>query len=324
MELDYTFVIRTIGTAGEKYQQLLDSIARLTIKPREVIVVLPEGYSLPPEKLGWERFVYTPKGMIAQRALCLDEIKTEYAIFSDDDWTFEPSIVEKLARPITEGRADVTFPIFASFLPQGWLVRITMALIGTAVPMFFHKKYFSRIRSSGAYSYNPFISDSTQGEFVAESAPGLCFLIKTKDFVQLHFEDEMWLQDTGYAFPDDQVMFYKLHLRGKRIIGIAGLDFIHLDSGSSTPGRKQKFIYARSRNLRIFWHRFIYSRKRDFTGRLIALFSHLWMNFRCNILSVIKILLKKENKDILWISKKGRLDAKEFIKSETYKSLPNI
>ena len=66
--MKYTAVIRTLGTAGDKYQQLLDSLDRQTIKPSEIIVYIAEGYALPKEKIGKERYVYVKKGMVTQRA----------------------------------------------------------------------------------------------------------------------------------------------------------------------------------------------------------------------------------------------------------------
>ena len=38
--MEYSVVIRTLGTAGEKYQQTLNSITSQTIKAKEIIIVL--------------------------------------------------------------------------------------------------------------------------------------------------------------------------------------------------------------------------------------------------------------------------------------------
>ena len=43
-ELSYSVVIRTLGNTGLKYKALLDSIAKQTIHPEEIIVAIPEGY----------------------------------------------------------------------------------------------------------------------------------------------------------------------------------------------------------------------------------------------------------------------------------------
>ena len=53
-EFEYTAVIRTLGTAGEKYQQLLDSLQAQTIAPEARMVYIAEGYPLPKETIGTE------------------------------------------------------------------------------------------------------------------------------------------------------------------------------------------------------------------------------------------------------------------------------
>ena len=80
-EIDYSVIIRTIGKANEKYQKLLDSIAGLEPQPKEVIVVLPEGYALPEQQLGWETFYFSKKGMVAQRTYGLSVCKTKFAYY---------------------------------------------------------------------------------------------------------------------------------------------------------------------------------------------------------------------------------------------------
>lgn len=323
IDFDYSFVIRTVGTAGAKYQALLNAIEHLTIKPREVLIVLPEGYEPPPERLGWERFIYTPKGMIAQRAFCLDEIKTEYALFSDDDWTFEPSLVEKLIIPILEGRADVTFPIFPGLLPQGFLRRFVMASIGSAVPIIFPGRRFTKILSSGSYAYNPHIKKTSKGEFIAETAPGLCFLTSVLHMKELHFEEEMWIDKAKYSWGEDQAMFYKLFLQGKKIVGVAGMDFTHLDAGSSSPERKKNVAYAQGYFRYVFWHRFIYDLRTTPLQRKLAKIHFQWMLLRGRLYSLI-LRLARPNKEIDRYGAKGREDAIIFVNSERYKSLPKI
>ena len=39
--MEYSVAIRTLGTAGEKYQMLLDSLNRQTIMPRKILVYIP-------------------------------------------------------------------------------------------------------------------------------------------------------------------------------------------------------------------------------------------------------------------------------------------
>ena len=67
--MEYTVVIRTLGKAGGKYQKMLDSLKSQTMPPKEIIVYIAEGYDIPKETIGVERYVYVKKGMVAQRAL---------------------------------------------------------------------------------------------------------------------------------------------------------------------------------------------------------------------------------------------------------------
>ena len=62
MTIDYSVIIRTIGKAGEKYQNLLNSIAALVPQPKEVIVVLPEGYDEPAESWDGKHSTILQKG----------------------------------------------------------------------------------------------------------------------------------------------------------------------------------------------------------------------------------------------------------------------
>ena len=99
-EFKYSIAIRTLGTAGEKYVKLLNSIEALTIQPEKLIVVLPEGYSLPEYKIGREKFVFSPKGMIIQRLKALEYITSDFILFCDDDVELETEFVEKLVEPL--------------------------------------------------------------------------------------------------------------------------------------------------------------------------------------------------------------------------------
>ena len=98
--MDYTVVIRTLGTAGEKYRIELDSLMSQTFPPEEIIVYIAEGYTIPDETCSKVQYVYVKKGMIAQRALPFDEVKTEWILFLDDDVYLPPTGVELLFKAV--------------------------------------------------------------------------------------------------------------------------------------------------------------------------------------------------------------------------------
>ena len=64
--IDYSVIIRTTGKADKKYRMLLKAIDQLEPQPKEIIVVLPEGNSLPEEQLGKERYYFCPKDRLDQ------------------------------------------------------------------------------------------------------------------------------------------------------------------------------------------------------------------------------------------------------------------
>ena len=94
--MNYTAVIRTLGTAGEKYQILLDSLNRQTVQPSKILVYIAEGYAIPKETIGKEQYIYVKKGMVAQRALLYHEVDTEFILFLDDDLFLPDNFVEKM------------------------------------------------------------------------------------------------------------------------------------------------------------------------------------------------------------------------------------
>ena len=107
---EYTVVIRTLGKGGEFYQKTLNSLISQTILPKDIIIYIAEGYPLPKETVGIEKYVYVKKGMVAQRALPYNEVKTDYMLFLDDDVYLPPAGVETLYRQLSENKGDVISP----------------------------------------------------------------------------------------------------------------------------------------------------------------------------------------------------------------------
>ena len=68
----------------------MNSLISQTLPPSDIYVYIADGYPIPKETVGVEKYVYVKKGMVAQRALQYDEVDTEYMLFLDDD-VFLPS-----------------------------------------------------------------------------------------------------------------------------------------------------------------------------------------------------------------------------------------
>ena len=218
MKCEYSAVIRTLGLAGDKYMRLLKSLDQQTIKPKEILVVLAEGYDLPPERLGYERYVFSKKGIVSQRSFGAIEAKSEYCLFLDDDLEFEPTMVERLFKPIKNGIADVTFPIIPEMVPKTTKTTILSILTTSAVPMLTNKEgQYTHITKGGGWTYNEKIDFSKENLYEAQTAPGACYLVKTEYARKIKFEEEKWLELTSFSLPDDQINFYKYYKTQKVI-----------------------------------------------------------------------------------------------------------
>lgn len=254
--MQYTAVIRTLGTAGEKYQTLLNSLVAQTIQPSEIIVYIAEGYPIPKETVGVEQYIYVKKGMVAQRALRYDEVHTEWMLFLDDDVYLPADGVELLHKHAIANGADVVSPNTFENHKMGLKTKILNILLGQAVPFKSNYWAYTMLRTGGfGYNNNP-INDF----YWSESNAGPCFLCKKSTFNSIEFEKELWLDKTPYALPEDQVMFYKMHLKGYKVATVFHTGIIHLDAGATVgnmPNRLEKVLYSEVKNQIIFWHKFI-------------------------------------------------------------------
>lgn len=174
--ISYSIAIRTLGKAGKKYQKLLNSITKLNVQPEKIIVVLPEGYKPPVEKIGTECFVYSKKGMIPQRLFALQYITSEYTLFCDDDVELSADFIEKLAEPLKSGRYDCSAgPLLEFFPPKGKKYLLASVLGGACVMLHGKKDTYVRILKTGGWSYNDSIDTSSHRIYKTESLPGTCF-----------------------------------------------------------------------------------------------------------------------------------------------------
>lgn len=320
MRLDYTILIRTLGGGGEKYSKLLKSIEKLHPIPKEVIVMLPEGYKLPEERLGWERFEYCPKGMVKQRAYGIDKVKEgKYILFLDDDLEFESTMVSKLAEPIINQEATVTFPILSELLPQKSSRKILAALSGSAVPMFFNSTgEYIQVLKTGGWLYN---SNIRGGErYYSESLTGACYMATLEASQRLKIEDEFWVERPRFAQWEDQVIAYKYHINGYKIMGLNNIEIEHLDGGSGSKDKTIDINYAAVVNRSIFWHRFIYSLETRNIKKSICLISLIY-NVVSNILITTLVGIVKRDFKRVVKTIKGYIDAYSYIKSRDYKML---
>lgn len=316
--MKYTAVIRTLGKAGEKYQKTLDSLMAQTIRPKAIHVYIAEGYPIPKETVGIEKYIYVKKGMVAQRALPYDDITTDYILFLDDDIFLPPNAIETLFSHLKKEDADLISPDLFPNRFRPFITELVMALSGRSYPRFKDDGWANKMTSTAGFSYIK--HPSLKKTYRSETNNGPCFLIKKQVFINSHFDDESWLDETSYAMGDDAVMFYKFHCLGAKQLTIFDSGIIHLDARSSRNTNKAKIaLSSEHRNRIITWHRFLYSRTDKIYRKLWLVICIFWFSFASLLLSLFRFDVGMFKAKIIGI--KSALD---FIHSKDYKSLPKL
>ena len=320
MDIDYSVIIRTIGKANEKYQKLLDSINRLTPQPKEVIVVLPEGYELPRQKLGWETFCYSKKGMVSQRMYGITVCKTKFALICDDDVNFGSDFVQKLHEPLEQSTGSLSIAPLYSFLPPKGFKTFIGALFGTAVPTVFHKSNYCTILKGAGYSFNRHLKKHKK-YYNTQSAAGTCFYANIDDLKTVKFEAEKWIDMNEYSAIEDTVMFYKAYLMGIKTIVVTNAVYVHEDAKTSTRNNQEVVKYCSAFNMVVFWHRFIYLSQKNAMNRFSAYVCFAYKRICTILYEWFYYILNKNDKQCLVLTKKGMKDAYKYIGSKEYSLL---
>jgi hypothetical protein len=319
MNFSYSVAIRTLGTAGEKYKKLLDSIQEQTIQPEKIVVVLPEGYKLPEYQLGNEEFVFSAKGMMPQRIEALKYITSEYTLFCDDDVEFEELFTKKILNTLRMGEFDcASGPLLDFFPPATPKYAIASVLGGACVMLHGRKNNYVRILNTGGWSYNWSIDLQHHKIYDTDSLPGTCFMVRTEAMKKIHLGKELWAEKTGYSAFEDRIMIGKLAINGYKSCVISDAMYHHNDGKTSTNNLKLEPVYAGAYNHYVFWHRYIYSPERSFVKRY-------WMKICISYyvaMSKFYNKIKYRHSDEVYKTVcKGFADAKIFVKSKEYMAL---
>lgn len=182
-------------------------------------------------------------------------------------------------------------------------------------------KYHIKICSTAGYSINNSIKDNLR---LTQSGSFACFMCKTAIVPSLSLKDELWLDATRYALPDDQVFFYKAYIEGFKLCTCIKPDYRHLDGHiGSDGGRKKQMAYSSGRNYYIFWHRFLFSPQKK---KLKKIWLRLSIGYRIIIFSILFSGYSIMQLDLGYVASyiKGILNGYHFVKSEEYRKLPKL
>lgn len=315
--MEYTAVIRTLGKAGNKYQQLLDSLVRQTCPPKEILVYIAEGYALPQETVGLEKYIYVKKGMMAQRALPYTEVTTEHMLFLDDDMVLAEDQVERMFTLLSEHKADVISPDVFPNSQRPLIPELMMTLSGRMRARRNDRRWGYKVMRTAGYSYN-----KHPGSDVLESQTnsGNCFLCRKASFLSIRLQDETWIDATPYALGDDQIIYYKMFRHGLKVLTWYSHHVQHLDAGLNlTAENKRQLAFSDFRFKTIFWHRFIYKPDKSRASKFLSTLA-IGYTFAFGLM----VSLLKLRFGIFQIKRKAIRDGIRYIKSDEYKGLPPV
>ena len=318
----YSVAIRTLGLAGDKYQQELDSIKNQSIKPEKVIVYLAEGYEPPKETIGKEEIVYVKKGMVAQRALEYREIDSPFILLLDDDVFLQEDSVEKLALGLIEFGGDCIAADTFRNHEMSFVSKVRAIITNWAIP-FYSKKWAIIVQHTGSFFYN---NKPNKDVYLAQSAAGPCSLWNKRALLGIHFHDEIWLDQLGFSYGDDLLFFYKLFVNGGKLLFHYNSGAVHLDSRSSRRSyvRDPEKLRKRARAWFLLWWRTDFDRKDLMLPRRMISFLEFIVKFIYSIfihliVSIFSFSLKPVEYYIL-----GNIDAIKYVKTDEYKIVPGF
>ena len=249
-------------------------------------------------------------------------MKTEYCIFLDDDVYLPPDAIEKMYNELVQNEAQVISPCTFANHTVSWRSKVRSSLLGKEVCRLGDKQWSFKVLRTAGFSYN---NNPTKPVYESQSNAGPCFFCRKEDFLKIAFHEELWLDDAPYAFPEDQVMFYKMYKKGLKVLTSFDAGVVHLDAGStikSSSDRVAKIIFSEYRNKLIFWHRFIFLPESSAILKIWSIFCLSYVYGLQIVKSILKILIGKSiEAKAFW---RGCVSGITYITSREYHSLPRI
>lgn len=276
----YSIAIRTLGTAGEIFRRELESIMWQTVRPERVVVYIAEGYPRPAFTVGNEEYFWVKKGMMAQRIISYNEISSDIILMLDDDVELSPDSAEKLLRALEKNNADcMGADVFQNHIMP--LKSKVFAVVTNLVFPHRNRKWAFWIHRNGSFSYNNY---PTKPFYWSQSCGGPVLMWRKDSFIDLHLEDELWLEQMVFPYGEDALMSFKLYRNGGRLGVLYDSGIRYLDAGSSSTAFKKSpdRIYIRTKASFMIWWRSCYKYGADTAGsRVLAalafLFKTIWL-----------------------------------------------
>ena len=322
-KFDYSVAIRTVGKAGDKYIQELQSLHRQTIKPKHIFVHLAEGFERPTEQVGMEEYIITPKGLVHQRAASLEGVDTEFLLILDDDVFFPDDAVEKLYDALIENHADCIAPDTFPNHEMSWKQKIIAFLANDVRPRK-DDGWAIKIERNGTFSYNN--HPRKYGVYPTQSAAGPAYLVKTDVFRSIHYEDELFVDEfPPGTYGEDQLNFNKMYRNGYNVLMQYDSGIVHLDAGTNNVKEKTyEKLYYRAMSQYITWYRSCYDLKGNTSWEKVCCQLAYSFRFLLGAATRIGYSLVALSPKFFLAHVKGNIAARKYVKSANYRNIPNF
>lgn len=317
--MPYSVAIRTLGSTGDKFRRELESIKIQTIQPDKVIVYIAEGYARPNFQIGKEEYIWVKKGMVSQRVLPYDEISSGLILFLDDDVELASDFVERMIMTLGENHLDaIGADVFQNHkLP--FFQKIYSALVNWVTPHY-NRRWAFRIKRNGSFSYNNF---PKKDWYLSQSCGGPVWMIKKSVYEKLRFQDELWMDNFGFAYGDDQLETYKIYKNGFKLGVLYNSEILNLDAGTASCNyhKDNNKIYIRTKASFAIWWRSIFLTSDSTAEKILSTLSFftkaIW-----NFIPIFFFSLKSCSLAPISQYLNGNIDAWKLIHSPEFKSLP--
>lgn len=318
--LSYSIAIRTLGTAGDKFREELESIAAQTVPPERVLVFIADGYNRPAFTVGKEEYVWVRKGMVAQRVIECDDIEGDCILMLDDDVLLAPDSAEKMLRAMKEYDAlCVGADVFQNHR-MPFKTKLFAALTNLVLTHLCRKWAF-KIRRNGSFSYN---ARPKEAFLWSQSCGGPAMLWRKDALRAIRLQDELWLDKLGFAYGDDMLESYKLHLSTHRLGVLYDAGITNLDAQSSSGAFKKgpEYFHTRTKAMFMVWWRTCLKNGKDtvwsrFLAATAFLLKALWL-----IPVMTAVAIAKRNFRVLSSYFRGLRDGWKEVHSPEFQNLP--
>jgi GT2 family glycosyltransferase len=315
--LTYSIVIRTLGTAGDKFREELVSITKQTVQPDEVRVYIAEGYDRPNFTIGRETYYWTKKGMMAQRLLPYDDIESDCIMMLDDDVCLARDSAERMLSAMEQYDADCVGADIFKNQDMSMFMKFYAAATNLVFPHY-SKKWAFKINRNGSFSYN---NNPTKSFYWSQSCGGPASVWRKSVYKNLHMSDESWMDDMGFAYGDDALEFYKIYRNGYKlgVLYDSGIKNLSAGSASSAFHKSPNYFYTRTKAMFCIWWRSCFMPSDDKVITAFAfMFKIVWMFF---VMCATTIILC--NVHVVPNYLRGLRDGWRYVHSDEFKSLPS-